>query len=318
MSASTWAKYDAHLRNHILPRFGELGLGEVSRLAVKGWVKTLRRSLAEATVIDVVSLLSTIFNEAVDEELIAANPCRRLRLRGGEENERPVATAAQVTEFAARASFLDGMMIITAAYTGMRWGELAGLQWSQVNLAAGSLEVDATVGALHEVNAILKLGPPKTKTSARTVHLPPFLVELLVEAGESERRGRFVFTAPEGGWHRRANFRRRVWLPPITPGLHFHDLRHTQKTWMIEDGVPDVLQRKRLGHKVRDTAGRYSHVTQPMVDHMLGGLQRRWEQFGSTILGDHYRDPGVVKISCSQSAPTTQKRPVGDDHQQAV
>jgi hypothetical protein len=50
----TWAKYGSHLRNHILPRFGEVELGEIGRMTVKAWVKSLRRSLAEPTVRDVV------------------------------------------------------------------------------------------------------------------------------------------------------------------------------------------------------------------------------------------------------------------------
>ncbi|WP_143229234.1 site-specific integrase [Actinophytocola xanthii] len=99
--------------------------------------------------IDVVSLLSAIFNEAVDEELVAANPCRRLRLRGGEDNERPIANPGQVAELAARVSSLDGVMIITAACTGMRWGELVGLQWSRVDLAGGVLVIAAEDGARH-------------------------------------------------------------------------------------------------------------------------------------------------------------------------
>ena len=74
---------NSHLRNHILPRFGEVELGEIGRMTVKAWVKSLRRSLAEPTVQDVVSLFSTIMNEAVDEGLIAANPCRRLRINTG-------------------------------------------------------------------------------------------------------------------------------------------------------------------------------------------------------------------------------------------
>jgi hypothetical protein len=122
VGAGTWAKYDAHLRNHILPRFGAMALGEVSRMTVKGWVKSLRRSLAEATVADVVSLLSTIFNEAVDEGLIGANPCRRLRVHTGEQGERPHANAAQIPVLAARASFMDGAMIITAAIPGCGGG----------------------------------------------------------------------------------------------------------------------------------------------------------------------------------------------------
>lgn len=47
---------------------------------------------------------------------------------------------------------------------------------------------------------------------------------------------------------------------------------------MIEDGVPELLQHKRIGHKFRGVMGVYSHVTRPMIDAMLAGLQVRWEQ----------------------------------------
>jgi integrase len=329
VSAGTWAKYDSHMRNHILPRFGEMGLGEVSRMVVKAWVKSLRRSLAEPTVMDVVTLLSMIFGEAVDEGLIGANPCRRLRINTGGAAERPHARAEQVQLLAQRMSLSDGVLIITAAYTGMRWGELVGLQWGRVHLDQGEIVVDGKDGALHEINGVLRLGPPKTVAGARTVHLPEFLVDVLAEHRERHRRARFVFTAAEGGWHRRANFRRRVWLPavagdrkrgwePIAPGLHFHDLRHTHKTWLIEDDVPEIAQCKRMGHKLGGVRGVYSHVTRPMIDHLLTGLAGRWEQNGNTVWADHYLSGSVVKIDCSQFAPITQKQPVGGDHQQAV
>ncbi|MFB9902899.1 hypothetical protein [Allokutzneria oryzae] len=57
MSEGTWAKYNSHLENHILPRFTDVALGEVTRIVVKGWVKKLRRTLAESTVRDVVAVL---------------------------------------------------------------------------------------------------------------------------------------------------------------------------------------------------------------------------------------------------------------------
>jgi integrase len=106
-----------------------------------------------------------------------------------------------------------------------------------------------------------------------------------------------VFTGADGGLRRRANFRPRVWVPalageedlgwgPIQPGMHFHDLRHAHKTWLIEDGVPQVLQHQRLGHKLVGASGIYSHVAAPMIEAMLFALQRRWQQHGTWSWAD--------------------------------
>lgn len=219
VSAGTWAKYQSHLGQHILPKFGDTALAGISRMAVKAWVKALRRRLAEATVADVASLLSTILGEAVEEGLIGANPCRKLRTHTGHQAERPHATAEQVQRIAARSSPTHGVLIVTAAYTGLRWGELAGLQWTHVNLAQATIVIDPQEGALHEVGGRLVLGPPKTVASARTVYLSPFLVELLTEH-RSCQGDRFVFTGVDGGLLRRSNFRRRVWLPAVAGEHH--------------------------------------------------------------------------------------------------
>lgn len=67
------------------------------------------------------------------------------------------------------------------------------------------------------------------------------------------------------------------WLVRVLGGPHDqrNDLRHTHKTWLLEHRV---LQLQRLGHKPQDVSDYYSHVTQKMVDTMLAGLERRWEQ----------------------------------------
>ncbi|MFC3893099.1 tyrosine-type recombinase/integrase [Lentzea rhizosphaerae] len=67
---------------------------------------------------------------------------------------------------------------------------------------------------------------------------------------------------------------------PLKPGMVFHDLRHTQETWLIEDEVPRVLRLERLGHKRSSTDERYSHVTEAMISRMLEQLRRRWEVDG--------------------------------------
>jgi integrase len=72
----------------------------------------------------------------------------------------------------------------------------------------------------------------------------------------------------------------------INPELHFHDLRHTQKTWLIEDQVPRVLQLQRLGHKPKDVSDIYSHVTLIMIEAMLAALRTRWDQYSTWVWSD--------------------------------
>ena len=67
-----------------------------------------------------------------------------------------------------------------------------------------------------------------------------------------------------------------VWLPLIER-LTPHGLRHSHKTWMLEDAVPEVLQAERLGHTVPGIRGVYSHVSDTMRDDLKAKLQQRWE-----------------------------------------
>lgn len=295
----TAATYDSHIRNHILPRWSGTALGDIARIAVKGWVnKKLRTRLSDKSAKDILVLFSMILTEAVDEGLLGANPCRRLRIGFEDRPERPHAATDEVDALAGRMAPDAGLMTITAAYTGLRWGELAGLQWIRTYLEDDPrIEIDPELGALHEVRGRLELGSPKTPASVRTVHLPPFLAELLTDHRERNPDARFVFTGADGGLHRRSNFRRRAWLPalagdrgrgwtPLNQQMHFHDLRHTHETWLIEDGVPRILRLVRLGHKRKDIDDHYSHVTDLMVEQMRAALQRRWEQDGGWTWAD--------------------------------
>lgn len=184
-----------------------------------------------------------ILGEAVDEGLIGANPCRKLRISFEDRPERPHAATAEVDALAGRMSPDVGLMTITDASTGLRWGELAGLQWirSYLDDDTPHIDIDPKFGALHEVRGRLELGPPKTPASVRTVHLPPFLADELRAHRDRNPDARLVFTGVNGGLHRRSNFRRRFWLlalardkkkgwSPLNQELHFHDLRHTHET----------------------------------------------------------------------------------------
>lgn len=327
-SANTWAKYRSHLDNHILDEFGDHKLSDIQRMQVKRWITRLRKRLAHETITNIVTLLSMILREAVEEDLIDKTPCRKLGLRSNDSNRGITATPAQVHLIAGRCRPHDSVLIITAAYTGMRFGELAGLQWHNVDLDTATLTINRDKGALHEISGHLELGPTKTPSSARPVHLPAFLVDLLREHHARQHHDH-VFTAPDGTLLRRSNFRRRVWRPaitgdtergqqPILPEMTFHGLRHTHRTWLTEDHIHEVLKYQRMGWRLPGVRGIYDHVTLAMIDAMLTALQHRWEQTSQSA-NEHPLGRGQLgrgQDQSSQNPPKTKKTPPDDDRQQ--
>lgn len=159
---------------------------------------------------------------------------------------------------------------------------------------AGLLIIDPRTGALHESAHTRWLGSPKTPSSARTITLPPFLVTMLRKHFE-RHDNEFVFTAECGTWLWRSTFIRRVLKPavngnegrphqvvrtvPIRPGLTFHGLRHSHKTWLIAGGAPEIAQARRLGHHLPNRVTEvYSHVAPEVELRLLNDLQRRWHE----------------------------------------
>jgi integrase len=296
--AAKMAAYRSHLRNHILPVFGDVPLTRINRHAVKMFVVQLRRSLADSSVASVMSLLNLLLREAVADQRIGHNPGHGVRVSTRRPAERPTATAAQITTIVDRIRRRsDQILVVTAAYTGLRWGELAGLARANTRLGDGLIHVHAGVGALHEVQGRFYLGPPKTASSARDVHLPPFLIHLLQEQLDSHDHD-LVFCGARGAYLRRSSMSRRVWRPavdgdpqsgtgPIIAGMHFHDLRHTHKTWLIEDDIPEIAQAKRLGHRMPGVRGIYSHVTPAMQQRITDALQDRWRATQPRPAGQH-------------------------------
>ncbi|MEV5751668.1 tyrosine-type recombinase/integrase [Actinoallomurus sp. NPDC052308] len=301
VAASTQAKYDHYLDQHIVPAFGHLSLDQIRRSAVKQWAIGLRARYSLASVRGIVTLMSLLLTAAVEERMIAINPIQGLRMAEPrthhqpdvdlrQTTKRPIPTSDQVLAITDRIRLLGGrpaqVMVITAAFTGMRWGEITGLAKTNCHLDQGYLRVDPDNGSLHEVGARLWLGPPKTDAATRRIDLPPFLTDLLQEVIDSHDHPQ-VFITPDGHWHRRSNFARRLWRPacdgdtarkwpPILPGAVFHGLRHHHKTVLDELGIEDALKYERMGHRMPGIAGVYSHVTDPMRENLVNRLQQRW------------------------------------------
>jgi integrase len=303
----TEENYRSQLRCHILPHWGATAFTEITNLKYHAWTKQLRASgLAAATVTSITKLFCLIIGDAVAEKLLPANPIQpRKRGRRRHSARRPEKIWAEphhvlaiADRIASHYGIAGALLILVAAWTGARWGELTGLHRHNVVLNddnTGWITIDPDTGALHEsAGGQLWLGPPKTDASIRTITLPPFLVALL-RRHLAQHPHQHVFLTADGHWHRRSNFARRalrptadgtthlprpeVRLEPIRRGLTFHGLRHSHKTWLIDDGIPEIAQALRLGHvmadKVQET---YSHVATTVEHRLLEALQIRWEK----------------------------------------
>jgi integrase len=300
MSESAVQSFEGVCRWQIEPRWGGVPLGEVSSAAVEEWVRELRcAGYEQGTVRTMRDVLSRMLDDAVDKGVIEVNPVRRRGQRAVEGwRELVWASPQEVLEIAANAAAVstvgDGLMILMAAWTGLRWNELAGLQRSHVHLDDGRVLVGAELSVLHESAHRVWLGSPMTSASVRWVSLPPFLVEMLRQhlAGHEAR---MVFPNAAGTWQRRAAFSRRVMRPAadgigdaavgraarvrlsaVKPGLRFHGLRQSHKMWLVEDGVPEVVQARRLGYALRVPAGPVSLAGQGADQLMVDRLQARF------------------------------------------
>ncbi|HEY1118909.1 MAG TPA: site-specific integrase, partial [Acidimicrobiales bacterium] len=210
---ATADQYEYILRMHIVPHLGDRELGTFAPADVQAWLGMMHRrsGLAPNTVAKVYRLLKNMLGGAVEVGMIARNPCT---IRGA-GTERPpeieVATPEQVAALADACGDHYRALVFVAAYGGLRWGELGGLQRRHVDLSTGVVLVEQKLG---EVNGVLEIDAPKTDAGRRSVALPALAVDELerhLHANVEPLATSLVFTAAEGGYLRRSNFRRGVW-----------------------------------------------------------------------------------------------------------
>jgi integrase len=262
---ASWARDEAYLRNHVLPAFGDLAVGQIRKAHVQKWVQDLRaKDLAPATIKECFRIAKSVFEEAVDQRLIVESPCRKVSLPRIEHREQLYLEPVEVERLVEYTAPLFKPLIYSAVYLGCRWGELVGLKRENLNLLKRQVRI---VGTLEEVQGQPRyVEETKTRASRRTLSIPPFLCDLLGEHLGSVRHEEFVFVGENGGLLRRSNFRRRNWQPAVKGaqlriGLRFHDLRHTCASILISQGAHPKEIQARLGHSsITTTMDRYGHL----------------------------------------------------------
>jgi integrase len=269
-SPKTAERYRELADRQVIPNLGALRLQKLRPEHVEQWHGTLiKTGLAPRTVGHAHRLRARVLGYAVENGTIARNVAAIRKPPKVEEREIEILGADQIAEIRTKLIGHTLLPIVELALaTGMRRGELLGLQWGDVDLDAGTLRVERSV---EETRAGLRLKPPKTRRGRRSTTLGEGAVALLrahkvkqlelrlvLGLGKAEP-ATLVFSTVEGELLRPRNVT-KAWSRTV-PGKAFHSLRHTHASMLIRAGVDILTISRRLGHsKAAITLDTYGHL----------------------------------------------------------
>ncbi|GAA4227935.1 tyrosine-type recombinase/integrase [Actinomadura meridiana] len=260
LEATTEAKYRYLIDHHIVPAFGNRPINTfTSPEEIVAWEKRTRtKGFSHRTAADARSLLGTVLGDAKDRGMVATNVAVKRRGRGRKRTRRTVAvrgpekvwgTPLQVLLLAERCALLSGrdddfVLIVLTAYTGMRWGEVHGLERPACRL--DRIQID---WQLRELAGKVEKVPPKDD-SHRPMDMPPFLAALVSDQSTRTRGrcgcegrtpkcgggGQYLFLSPNGRHHRRSTYARRI-FQPAADGRYPRGTRQVGRSVLVDAAV---------------------------------------------------------------------------------
>lgn len=289
LSPTTVRGYRNIVDTRFSDEFGEIPLADLKPFMIDEHYAHLRtnggtggKPLSGKTVASAASFLGTALKRAVMLELLPSNPCDRVK---SPSMSKPKTNVLSKEEVRRMLTLLIGhpdqrfaMACRLALATGMRRGEICGLVWADVDLAAGIVHVANALVQVSAEDAVdgnrLKLKPTKTDASERTIAIDELTLQWLqlhwnlqyyrlLYYGVEQSGSTPVFAGPLGEWYRPDVFTKDFESFRSQHGfeIRLHDLRHSQASLLIEAGEDIVTIAKRLGHaRVSTTLDIYSHL----------------------------------------------------------
>jgi integrase len=291
-SPSSYARDESVIRLHITPEIGSERIGAVTQPRIQALVNIWTARSKPRTVHRQYDTLSAIFAAAVDGDLISRSPCRKIKLPVPDAVRRRVIEGPQLDALAAALGGDCALMVFLAVELGLRWGEVAGLRICDVDFNARQFNVveQRTRGR----NGVMVTRRPKSEAGRRHVAASAWLLlrtrEHLAARGIADLDSTEpVFVTSDGEGLDYSNWYHRVWVPATIairrPGLQFHDLRRTNATALVQEGVDVKTAQERLGHSdPRLTIGLYAQVTSAAERDAADRLGERFRPGQSAVV----------------------------------
>ena len=300
LAPSTYARYKGMLDTRIIPYFGHFKLNKIRPIDIMQFYNLLdedsqfirkknhngkknRKTLSKKTILEHHRLLHAMLTKAVYWQILISNPAERVQPPKAPKPKRECYDELQTKILVDNLIKLTGndikykIAVLLDIFIGARLGELAGLEWSDIDLQHGIVSINKSSQYLSDKGIFTKC--PKTESSIREVSIPNFIVSLLKEYKlwyeeqklilgdfwhESNRlcvqdNGQPIHPSTISKWF--INFIKKIGLPVIT----FHGLRHTNATLLIAGQVDVATVSARLGHAQITTT--YNFYVHPLKSH---------------------------------------------------
>lgn len=282
----TYDKYAQDIEHHLVPALGHHQLAKLTPSHVQALLNQLEDAgLSHRSIRNVRAVLRCALNQALRFGYVTRNVAALVDVPGSvtfqpvtidEAQARRLIEATREHRFEVLFRFALGL--------GLRKGEILGLRWEDVDLAAATMRI---TGSLQRQRGRLERSATKTDASVRTIALPPMLLAMLRKHRERQEQLRsvarrwtdsgLVFTSSVGTAIEPSDlsreFKKVLKRAGLPENLRFHDLRHACATLLIVMGVHPRVVMEILGHsQIGTTMNIYAHVLPRVQREAVTGL----------------------------------------------
>ena len=255
LSEKTQIKYNGFYKTHLKETLGNLMLTDITVTILTDMVKESGKNLSTSTINDIYRcVVSSSLKYAEGRGLIEKNPMQFVKLPSVEKENGRAMTNEEISAMwtVAKRDRVGSIALPLLLGTGMRKGELLGLEWSDIDLEEGTITINKS---WTNVGGKGTLCPPKTKSSYRIITLPAELIALLrAYRNSKDGQGRTYVIGQTRADKRVSpnNFDRSFhkWRDRagVSKDIHPHCTRHTYCSVMSERGVEAVDLKLLTGH----------------------------------------------------------------------
>ncbi|URZ15777.1 Tyrosine recombinase XerC [Clostridium felsineum DSM 794] len=287
---STYNRYKELVNKYLIPTLGTINIINITSYHIEQLLLANKKNISSSTLQSIYTIINTIMNRALKLKIIKENPCKyvdrpkRKKFTPDVLEPNEIQEIFKILDLSDEYDYMFNVALRLVLELGLRRGELAGLEWSSINYIEHVLIIKNN---LIYTNGHVKMTTPKTQESNRIIYVSDSILDLLKDLHNKQLQHKIaaqefyednIFDGKKydlimkwcSGKYIHPMFytnkiRKVLKLAKINKAIRFHDLRHTNATLLLEQGINLKVIQERLGHKdISTTANIYSHVNKTM------------------------------------------------------